>query len=643
MKKILALVLAMLLVLGMTSALAAGTASIKVKDAADSTHSYKVYQIFKGTLDKDGKLSDITFGANYEGKDPTNVDAIAEAKAYAESAETAREFATRLTNGEAIDGEIKGDPIATLTAPTFTATGLDDGYYLIIDDTNVDLADGDMYSRYIVQVSGTTEIAPKKSTVEEDKKITADEHNADTTNDTNGVTTGEDISDDQKADDLSIGEKVTYTIDAKIPLSAADYDKFFFVINDTLSEGLTFLPDTVNVYYNEIKDENKLTGNDYTLFQATDTPKLTTGSHTFEVAIKNAKARAGQTIYVVYQAELNEHAKIGEIPNTNKTTVTYSNNPEHDYDGEDENNDGKPDEYKPDVYGESPERETKTFTSSIQILKVDENNRPLQGAEFEITGTSVKTVLVTTDVFTEDAAVTEGHYYLLKTGKYTTTAPTTEDTYEALPLGVYEGGYVKNGNEYVVATYDQLKDGKTQIYRKVLATTDQYEYTNKTYTKTHETNAVVTSEQVKAKAFVDENGLVKFDGLGSGTYTITETTIPAGYNGIAPFTVTIGFDKADADQITDNNNTRDTDNLVWFAHSDFVKTNENTEGTIAEIDSNNDGTVDTFQISVKNNSGSNLPETGGIGTTIFYVAGSILVLAAVIFLVTKRRMNANND
>ena len=40
-----------------------------------------------------------------------------------------------------------------------------------------------------------------------------------------------------------------------------------------------------------------------------------------------------------------------------------------------------------------------------------------------------------------------------------------------------------------------------------------------------------------------------------------------------------------------------------------------------------------------NKSGSTLPETGGIGTTIFYVLGSVLVLAAVVLLVTKKRMN----
>ena len=37
-----------------------------------------------------------------------------------------------------------------------------------------------------------------------------------------------------------------------------------------------------------------------------------------------------------------------------------------------------------------------------------------------------------------------------------------------------------------------------------------------------------------------------------------------------------------------------------------------------------------------------MPETGGIGTTIFYVAGGVLVLLAVVLLVTKRRVGEGN-
>ena len=43
-------------------------------------------------------------------------------------------------------------------------------------------------------------------------------------------------------------------------------------------------------------------------------------------------------------------------------------------------------------------------------------------------------------------------------------------------------------------------------------------------------------------------------------------------------------------------------------------------------------------VGVRNSAGSTLPVTGGIGTTIFYILGSVMVLGAVVLLITKRRM-----
>ena len=51
-------------------------------------------------------------------------------------------------------------------------------------------------------------------------------------------------------------------------------------------------------------------------------------------------------------------------------------------------------------------------------------------------------------------------------------------------------------------------------------------------------------------------------------------------------------------------------------------------------------TNDTL-IKVGNATGAELPSTGGMGTTIFYVVGTILVLAAVVLLITKKRMHAD--
>lgn len=53
------------------------------------------------------------------------------------------------------------------------------------------------------------------------------------------------------------------------------------------------------------------------------------------------------------------------------------------------------------------------------------------------------------------------------------------------------------------------------------------------------------------------------------------------------------------------------------------------------------GNVTTGAVSanIVNKSGSTLPETGGIGTTVFYVIGGMLMAAAAVLLITKKRMN----
>ena len=47
-----------------------------------------------------------------------------------------------------------------------------------------------------------------------------------------------------------------------------------------------------------------------------------------------------------------------------------------------------------------------------------------------------------------------------------------------------------------------------------------------------------------------------------------------------------------------------------------------------------------IKLTVKNNQGSELPSTGGIGTTLFYVLGGMLVLSACVILITRKRVNA---
>ena len=108
-----------------------------------------------------------------------------------------------------------------------------------------------------------------------------------------------------------------------------------------------------------------------------------------------------------------------------------------------------------------------------------------------------------------------------------------------------------------------------------------------------------------------ENGKFNIKGLDTGTYYLKETTTPAGYNTCDVIKVVISATHAENEARTD-------------ATTDITMT----VNDVAATENN-----------VVNNSGTTLPETGGIGTTIFYTVGGILVLVAVVLLVTKKRMN----
>lgn len=119
----------------------------------------------------------------------------------------------------------------------------------------------------------------------------------------------------------------------------------------------------------------------------------------------------------------------------------------------------------------------------------------------------------------------------------------------------------------------------------------------------------------------DATGIFKFIGLDDGTYTLRETTTPTGYNTMADLALTIGA-------TTDNNQT-------WAGTASdalsAIKLTINNEDTAGDT---NTGIVAT---KITNQKGSSLPSTGGIGTTMFYVGGGVLVAGAGVLLITKKR------
>ena len=120
----------------------------------------------------------------------------------------------------------------------------------------------------------------------------------------------------------------------------------------------------------------------------------------------------------------------------------------------------------------------------------------------------------------------------------------------------------------------------------------------------------------------DNKALFTLSGLDDGEYTLTETKTPAHYNTISPITFTVNAEHE----------------IEWISTRDNVLTSLSGNKVIGEITFDVDKTAGSLSTNVVNNIGTTLPGTGGIGTTIFYVVGGGLMVAAGILLITKKRM-----
>lgn len=116
-----------------------------------------------------------------------------------------------------------------------------------------------------------------------------------------------------------------------------------------------------------------------------------------------------------------------------------------------------------------------------------------------------------------------------------------------------------------------------------------------------------------------------FKGLDDGKYRLTETKTPEGHSTIKPieFEITAGHNFVSKDPQLDSISGTKVDGTDTYT------------GVITFSADKRNGSLST---DVVNKSGTTLPTTGGIGTTIFYVLGAVLVFGATVLLVTKKRM-----
>lgn len=214
------------------------------------------------------------------------------------------------------------------------------------------------------------------------------------------------------------------------------------------------------------------------------------------------------------------------------------------------------------------------------------------GAEIKVTYTAVVNEKAVAKIENNAATLTYSNDPT-DTSKTTTTPEDKETVYSAK---VVINKYVKGSNT------EKLAGAEFVLYKEVK--TDGSDTTTKYYYKWNETDKKVEWTTDKAQATVkttDDKGAASFDGLKDGTYYLEEVEAPAGYNLLK-----------DPVQITVNGANATTANLSSL----------------------------TVTGNVENSSGAELPETGGMGTTIFYVLGSVLILAAVVLLVTRKRMSS---
>lgn len=305
MKKLMAALLAVAMVCAMAipafadgGAAAGTTYTITINDPVGT---YEAYQIFSGDLEGN-VLSNIEWGTGVNDAGKTALgkakDKAAtlinetDAKAFAEALNTNNYLGA--TSGTYADGKI---------------TGLTAGYYLVKNKAG-SVGDHETYTSFILKVVKDVDVFPKGNKPTLEKKVKD-------INDTTDSTT----SNWQDSADHDIDDEVPFQLTATIASNFADYKTYKFVFHDEQSEGLTFMPDSVEVTVGG----TKLTTDKYDVITSTG------DKCTFHVVIEDLKqipsAAAGAKVVVEYKSKLNEKAKIGSEGNPNVASLEYSNNP----------------------------------------------------------------------------------------------------------------------------------------------------------------------------------------------------------------------------------------------------------------------------------------------------------------------------
>lgn len=131
-----------------------------------------------------------------------------------------------------------------------------------------------------------------------------------------------------------------------------------------------------------------------------------------------------------------------------------------------------------------------------------------------------------------------------------------------------------------------------------------------------------------------------FVGFGEGTYSLEEIKAPDGYNQLkAPIEIKIEKVMENGEPVVGTDGLYVMKLVVDGKECGFTAT----ISEIAEPEENGPVNTITGGVHVTNYTGAELPSTGGIGTTLFYVVGGILIVGAAVLLVTKKRMSGEEQ
>lgn len=160
----------------------------------------------------------------------------------------------------------------------------------------------------------------------------------------------------------------------------------------------------------------------------------------------------------------------------------------------------------------------------------------------------------------------------------------------------------------------KLANAEFVLYKEVTEENATVKY----YYQWDDTAKVVKWVKEKAQATpktTTVEGKASFQGIAAGDYFLEETKAPDGYNKLkdpVPVKITANYDN-------DGKLTGTSADANTMVNGQYIQ-----------------------KVEVPNKAGAVLPSTGGIGTTIFYVLGSILALGAAVLLIAKKRMNGQD-